>query len=137
MRTIEELWIVNPTGITLFNLSMEDIVDPTLVGGYFAAIQLFLQHLGNKKLKTIILKDFKIVILQGFKKILFISRSKKGVKDEHIIKNLKFVEKSFKKEYYNYIDNWDGNIEIFSNFGDKIMEIFDDTPEKRTKDALW
>ena len=137
MRMIEEIWIVHPSGITLFNLTKGDKIDPVLFGGFFSALNSFIQQLGEKKLKTIIMGDSKLTIFQGYKGILFISRSKKGIKNKLIISNLKFVEDMFKKEFQDIIDTWNGDTNIFSNFGDMIKEIFEDTPEQRTKDALW
>ena len=36
MRDIDEIWIVEPRGITIFNISKEDNIDPVLIGGFFA-----------------------------------------------------------------------------------------------------
>jgi hypothetical protein len=137
MRVVEEIWIVNRSGITMFNLSEGDKIDPQLIGGFFTAIQQFVESLGEKNLKTIILGDSKITVYQGFNELLFITRSKKDAKDKKLISYIEFVEEQFKSEFANIIDTWDGEMEIFDSFGNKIKEIFEDTPEKRTKEALW
>ncbi|MBD3230202.1 MAG: hypothetical protein GF329_18635 [Candidatus Lokiarchaeota archaeon] len=137
MRIIEEIWIINPSGVTIFNLSEGEKVDPQLIGGFFSAINSFIQQLGEKNLKTLILGRSKMTILQGFKKLLFIARSKKDAKNKKILKMLNFVEEEFKKKYNDILDDWDGDTEIFLDFGKNIEEIFNDTPEKRTKEALW
>ncbi|TFF96188.1 MAG: hypothetical protein EU547_06720 [Promethearchaeota archaeon] len=137
MRVVEEVWIVNPSGVTMFNLSEGEKIDPQLIGGFFTAIQQFVESLGEKNLKTIILGDSKITVYQGFKNLLFIARSKKNVKDKKLISYIEFVEEQFKLEFGDIIDTWNGATEIFDPFGVRIKEIFEDTPEKRTKEALW
>jgi hypothetical protein len=137
MRIINEVWIINPSGITLFNLSKDEKVDPLLIGGFFSAIQSFIKELGEKELKTLILGDSKIVLFQGTDGYLFISRSNKKVKDETIIDYLQLVESKFYEQYSKTLKNPIADPSLYSDFGNVIIEIFEDTPEKRTKEALW
>ncbi|HUX99113.1 MAG TPA: hypothetical protein VMV49_06130 [Candidatus Deferrimicrobium sp.] len=137
MRIINEVWIINPSGITLFNLSKDERVDPLLIGGFFSAIQSFIRELGEKELKTLILGETKIILFQGPEGYLFISRSSKKVKDETIINYLKLVESKFFEQYAETLKKPIPNTSLFSNFGSVIEEIFEDTPEKRTAEALW
>jgi len=136
MRDIDEIWIVKPGGITVFNQS-KDTIDPLLIGGFFSAIQTFVQQLGEKELKTMQLGDSKITIYIGQQGFLFISRSQKKVKEKKIFGHLKLVEAKFFEEYSDVLSKWTSDIKVFENFGAIIKEIFKDTPEKRAEKALW
>ncbi len=136
MRDIDEIWIVKPGGITVFNQS-KDEVDPILIGGFFSAIQTFVEQLGEKELKTMQLGDSKITIYNAKQGYLFISRSQKKIKDKKIITHLKLVETKFFEEYGDILESWTSDVNAFQNFGEIIEEIFKDTPEKRAEKALW
>ena len=137
MRAIDEIWIIKPGGLTIFNLSKEDAVDPILIGGFFSAIQTFAEQLGEKELKTLLFGESKITIYQGMQGYLFISRSTKKVNDKIINKNLKLVETKFFEQYGGKLEAFHSDISLFSDFGAVIEEIFADTPEKRAEEALW
>ncbi|MHA1299206.1 MAG: hypothetical protein ACTSO9_07225 [Candidatus Helarchaeota archaeon] len=137
MREIDEIWIIEQSGLTLFNLSKEDSLETAMIGGFFAALQSMLESIGEKQIKSIILGESKIIIYNGSKGLLYISRSKRSVKDKNIEQHLKLVEKKFIEEYEDKLDPWDGNLDYFKGFGQKIEDIFKDTPEKRAEKALW
>ena len=137
MRDIDEIWIVYPGGITLFNQSKEDNIDPTLIGGFFSSLNIFIEQLGEKKLNSISLGDSRITIYQGKHDLMYISRSRKGVKEKIIQEHLKTIEKRFIKLHEKNLESWDGNISYFANFGDFIEDIFKDTPERRIQESLW
>ena len=137
MRDIDEIWIINPYGITLFNISKEETVDATLFGGFFTAIQNFISSLGEKELKSLELGGSKLTIYHGNQDFLFVSRSQKSIKNKRIEEHLKLVEKEFFEAFGDILKIWNGNTEIFKDFEIKIEEIFKDTPEKRAEKALW
>jgi len=136
MRVINEIWIIDPSGITLYNLSKEQNIDAGLFGGFFTAIQNFISSLGEKELKSLVLGSSKLMIYHGNQDFLFISRSDMKSKEKKIVQYLKLIEKKFFDLYGQKIKNWDGEVSIFDNFGDIIEEIFEDKPEKDMEAAF-
>ena len=53
------------------------------------------------------------------------------------MKHLKSVESKFLELFGELIDAWDGNTDLFENFGDEIEEIFQMTPEKDMESTFW
>ncbi len=137
MRVISEIWIIDPSGITLFNLSKEASVDAILIGGFFSAIQNFISEIGESELKSLVLGSSKIMIYHGDKDYLFISRSDLKSKEKKIINYLKLVESKFIELYGQLLINWNGDTTFFNNFGQVIEKIFEDTPEKDIESAFW
>ncbi len=137
MRVINEIWIIDPSGITLFNMSKEENIDAVLFGGFFSAIQNFISNLGEKELKSLVLGNSQLMVYQGDRDFLFISRSDLKSKEKKIIKYLKLIESKFFELYGEKIKNWDGEVSIFNNFGEIIEEIFEDAPEKDMETAFW
>ena len=137
MREIDEIWIVEPRGITIFNISKEDNVDPILIGGFFASLQTFITELGEKELNALALGNSQIIIYKGKEEYLFIARSQKKIKQKKVQEHLKKVEKRFFKKYGAILENWDGESSQFKTFEDDIEDIFKDTPERRAAESLW
>ena len=120
MRDISEIWIIASNGITIFNQQKESNVDAVLMGGFFSAIENFISEIGEKELKSLVLGNSKIIIYHGKKDLLFISRSAQKVKEKNVIKHLRLVESKFMEMFGEVIDVWDGNTDIFENFGNAI-----------------
>jgi hypothetical protein len=136
MRVIDEIWIIKPGGLTIFNMS-RDSIDPILIGGFFSAIETFIEQLGERELRTMQLGDSTITLYHGRDGYLFIARSGKKSKDKKILEYLKLVETRFFEQYGAELEKYAADIDVFQNFGAVIEEIFSDTPEKRTEEALW
>lgn len=137
VRVIDEIWIINANGITLFNLSKDERIDPQLFGGFISAIESFIISLGYKEINAMSLGESKITFYHGEQNIMFISRSGKKIKDKLIIKGLKLVEQKFIEHYQETLIKWNGDPEIFTKFGEIIKEIFEDNPEKIVEKSLW
>ncbi len=137
MRVIDEIWIINANGITLFNLSKDDRIDPQLFGGFISAIESFIKSLGYKEINAMSLGESKIMFYHGDQSLMFISRSGKKVKEKLIIKGLKLVEQKFLEHHQETLKNWNSDPDIFARFGEIIKEIFEDNPEKLVEKSLW
>ena len=137
MRDIDEIWIVEPRGITIFNISKEDNIDPVLIGGFFASLQTFIHEIGEKELNALALGGSQIVLYKGTNEFLFIARSQKNVKQKTIQNHLKTVEKRFFKRYKKTLEDWDGESGQFRIFESDVEDIFKDTPERRAAESLW
>jgi len=137
VRVIDEIWIINANGITLFNLSKDDRIDPQLFGGFISAIESFIKSLGYKEINAMSLGESKIMFYHGEQNLMFVSRSGKKVKDKLIIKGLKVVEQKFIEYHQESLKKWNGDPDIFAKFGEIIKEIFEDNPEKLVEKSLW
>lgn len=137
MRDVNEIWIINPDGITLFNQSKGEEAEANLMGGFFSALQSFTEELGEQQLKSIVLGNSKFTIYQCKGGYLFISRSHNKVSEKVVEKKLKLIESKFFEKYENYLDKWDKNTDCFKDFGKIIENLFDDTVEKRAKQSIW
>ena len=127
MRYIEELWIIDPYGITLFNYSKRVNEDAALIGGFFSGIYKFIKEIRNEEIESIILEKSKFVIYQSPKGFLFISQSRKLIEDKEIIKRLKLVETKFFELFEEKLTTWDGNVNHFYNFNENIKKVFSST----------
>ncbi|NHI94164.1 MAG: hypothetical protein EAX96_16860 [Candidatus Lokiarchaeota archaeon] len=136
MREIEEIWIINESGITLFNFSKDEL-DPTLFGGFISAIQNFIKEIGNQKIESIIMGSSQLTLLKSKYDLIFVARSDKKIKKKNIEKHLNTVVKSFFELYEDEVKDWDCDSTKFDDFKDVIEYIFDDKPESKFEKSFW
>jgi len=136
MREIDEIWVINGYGITLFNYS-KDKVDPALFGGFITAIQNFITELGDQKIESITMGTSQLTLLKAKFDLAFVARSDKKIKKKNIEKHLKTVMNKFFELHENNVENWDGETDKFLGFKDVIEYIFDDKPETQFEKSFW
>ncbi len=137
MEFVQDFWIMNSGGVTLFWLFLKESDDNILVGSFLTAIKNYIENLQGEKLTSIVFGNSKLTILHGEKDLFFVVRTPKAIKENYIRKLLKTIEKQFMAEYGDRISNWDGNVHVFKNFKKVVLDIFSNIPIKRIKDSLW
>ncbi|HUX99316.1 MAG TPA: hypothetical protein VMV49_07145 [Candidatus Deferrimicrobium sp.] len=125
MEKLSEIWVVNESGIPLFNKSRDAKVDATLFGGFLSAIQSFVKDtfygtkiekliLGESKLSVLNVEDYHIYI---------VIRCHKKVKDNEIADHLQKIKELFISNFKTKLNKEVNDISEFLSF-DKILEEF-------------
>ncbi|MHA1145458.1 MAG: hypothetical protein ACTSRW_12020 [Candidatus Helarchaeota archaeon] len=137
MKDIEEIWIINSSGIPVFNVQTASDLDPILVAGFLSSLETYVKSMGDKKINSISLGESKIILKHGNHGFLFISRSKRNAKEKKIMKSLDLIEKEFFKKYEHILEKWSGDTEVFEDFISDIDRIFKTSAETKAKESLW
>jgi hypothetical protein len=128
MSIINEFWIIMDNGIPLFNYSPDEDLDPSLMSGFFSAIQQFSSQINNEKegfINSFTFGDsvFNFLINPKYK-LFFISKSSNKIKSKRINKHLNEIEQMFIDKFEEKIKNFDGEVSIFHNFKQKFEIYF-------------
>ena len=135
MYDITEFWIVARAGIPLFYFAPEKKLDPSLIGGFFSAIQSFAQELESDPsdedsedyIRNISFGDINYIFrLNNDLGLYFIAKSPRKIKIEKIFSHLKSLESEFVKRYRDEILDFDGNVSKFEEFLTYIEKYFED-----------
>ncbi len=130
------MWIVSEGGIVVFSRVYEKTLDDQLFGALLTALNSFAQEITHDGLSNFELSDIRFTILKK-SRFIFIANSDKKIKPKRVLQELKNVMDIFFTLYPKEImDNWDGDISIFSNFNKKIEDSLDD-PLKKMEKAFW
>ena len=118
---IEEFWIINWDGITLFRYSPNGVPKLGIMGGFFSAIQSFAKNIGEKKegkfLNAISIGDSTYNFLANqLYRLHFILKSSVKVKDKIIKRYLKKFEYLFIEEYRRLLITFGVDVSQFANF---------------------
>ena len=121
-------------GIVVFKRVFDEKVNEQLFGALMSALNSFAQELSSGGLTNFELSSIRFTILKGKDKnqdFLFIANSAKKVKEKKVQDELKEIADKFFLKYSSVNwDNWDGEIDIFTNF-EKNIDVHLEDPIKR------
>jgi len=121
---IDDLWIMNSSGIVIFKQTQSEMVDASLFGGLMSAINSFATKVANSSLDSIILQDYRYFVLKEGN-VSFIASTKKDIKQEKAKEEIKKIVEIFFNEYDpQKISKWDGNIHFFDDFEKNLEKEF-------------
>ncbi len=130
------MWIISDGGIVVFSRVYEETLDEQLFGALLTALNSFAEQIAQEGLSNFELGDNRFTILKSAH-FIFIANSDKKIKPKKVLQELRTVMDIFFTVYSKEtIDNWDGDISIFSNFERDIEDSLDD-PIKKMEKAFW
>ena len=126
-KIIRDLWILTKYGLTLFNRVGGSKIDPQIFGGLMSALNVFSQSLSEGGMSNFELSNIRFTILKK-NQLLFVANSSNQVKSKKVLNELKVISKKFNKEFSEEnINSYNGNIKMFSNFDQHIMDSLEDS----------
>ncbi|MHA1299250.1 MAG: hypothetical protein ACTSO9_07445 [Candidatus Helarchaeota archaeon] len=135
MDKIEEVWVIEESGVCLFNQSLGNI-DETLFSGFLSSLQSFIETIGEEKLRRIEMGNSKITIfnLEEYK-ILIVLKSPKKTSDKYLEKKIKEIQIKFIVKYgsilvEHQVKRMPYNTSVFQDFHKDLKEIFEEKIDK-------
>lgn len=111
---LEELWIVEQTGLTLYNQAVETNVNSQLFGSFMAAVNQLASQLGQGKFDSVDFGDYKLTFTHcADTNVMIIARSDPKVKDARIRAYLGKIREDFIVKFCETLKEWDGNVDVF------------------------
>ena len=141
MDKVEEVWVIEDSGICLFNQSVGN-VEEILFSGFLSSIQTFIQTLGEEKLRKIELGDSKLTILNIEEYNIFIVlKSPKKTKDKYLEKKIQDVHTRFIVKFgpvlvEHQVKKLPYNTAVFQDFHKVLDDIFMDSVDRSITDWM-
>ena len=130
------MWIISEGGIVIFSRVYEEMLDDQLFGALLTALNSFAEQIAQTGLSNFELGEKRFTILKR-SHFVFIANSDKKIKPKKVVQELQAVMDIFFTVYSKEtIDNWSGEVTIFSNFDQDIEDSLDD-PIKKMEKAFW
>lgn len=135
-KLIQDIWILDDSGIVLYHRVFDEKVDADLFGGLLSALNSFAEELSKGGLSNFELANKKFSLLKR-KNYLFIANSSKKHNLKRVNQELNNIMNKFFELYQeNLLNKWNGDTRIFSNFENEIEESLEGIIEKLEK-AFW
>lgn len=135
-KLLQDIWILDDSGIVLFHRVFDDTIDATLFGGMLMAINSFAEELTKGGLSNFELAN-KLFILLKKENYLFIANASKKYNSKKLKQELeKLMGKFFELYPKDLLKNWNGDTSLFNGFEKEVKESLEETIEKLEK-AFW
>lgn len=121
MDHIHDIWIMQNTGIVLFNYGEKNSVDPQLFGGLMSAINTFAESLSKGGLQSFEVRERRYTITNR-QSLTFVVSSNKAVKKKQVHKELEKISDTFITKYAKQIKHFDGAVDQFSGFEEELLK---------------
>ena len=131
MKVLQDIWILEKSGIVIFHRVFDEVVSPQLFGAMMSALNMFAEQLTDGGLSNFELNNKGFTINKS-EELLFIANSAKKHKQKKVNKALEKVTKKFLKLYADKVKDFKGEIGVYSEF----KEVIEDTLEDKT-DEFW
>ena len=132
----QDIWILIKSGITVFRKVKNQYIEDQLFGALMSTLDIFTKKVFDGNLSTFGFGTIQFFLYQR-NNFIFVGSFTKKVKEKKALKELEIIADKFFGTFSsellnNILTNWDGNIEVFSEFG----KILDESPELKFKDLF-
>jgi hypothetical protein len=126
LKVLQDIWILQKSGLVLFHREFDKVVSPQLFGAMMSALNMFAEQLTEGGMSNFDLKDTRFTIIKKGS-LLFIATSSKKYSQKKVNKEIEKLSNKFIKLYYNELENFKGKLGSYTNF---IHEIGSSLEEK-------
>ena len=125
MKVLQNVWIMEKSGIVIFHRAFDESIAPQLFGAMMSALNTFAEHLSDGGLSNFELNNRRFTFIKKHG-LIFIANSSKRFHQKKVNKELEKVAKKFLKLYSDKIDLSTGKIGSFTEFKNEIEDALEE-----------
>jgi hypothetical protein len=129
MKILQDIWILEKSGIVIFHREFDKVVSPQLFGAMMSALNMFAEQLAEGGLSNFDLKDTRFTIIKK-SGLIFVANSSKKFNQKKVNKELHKISKKFLKLYSEDLTKFQGKIGAFSGFLNEIEDTLEEKPQE-------
>jgi len=134
-KVLQDIWIVNDSGLALFSRVYDEKINAQLFGGFMSALDSFAHEISDSGVDSFDIRNKRFSFLKR-NNILFVANSEKKYKENKVHKELNKIIERFFELYEDKLKNWNGEMDIFSGFQKEITESIED-PINKFEKSFW
>ena len=128
MKVLQDIWILEKSGIVIFHREYDKAVSPQLFGAMMSALNHFAEQLTEGGMSNFELQNTRFT-LKKQRELIFVANSSREINQKKVNKELKKISLKFIKLYSEKLKTFKGKIGAYSEFKKEI----EDSIEKRLK----
>ncbi len=128
MKVLQDIWILEKSGIVIFHREYDKAVSPQLFGAMMSALDHFAEQLAEGGMSNFELQNTRFTIIKQ-SGLVFVANSSREVNQKKVSKELKKISKKFFKLYSEKLKTFKGKIGAFSDFKQEIEDSIEKKPE--------
>lgn len=128
MKVLQDIWILDKSGIVIFHREFDKAVSPQLFGAMMSALNHFAEQLAEGGLSNFELQNTRFTIIKQ-SGLIFVANTSREFSQKKVNKKLKKVSNKFFKLYSDKLHNFKGQIGAFAEFQNEIKDILEEKPK--------
>ena len=128
MKVLQDVWILHKSGIVIFHRPFIESVSPQLFGAMMSALNTFAEQLSDGGLSNFELNNKRITTIKK-SNLIFVAYSSKKYNQKKVNRELDKISNKFLKQYSKEVQEYRGQIGVFSEFLDKIRDSLEEYKE--------
>ena len=121
MKVLQDIWIIEKSGIVIFHRAFDENVSPQLFGAMMSALNMFAEQLTEGGLSNFELNNKRFTIIRKTD-LLFIANTSNKINQKKVNKELGKMSKKFIKLYSDRLKGFKGEIGAFKDFEKEISD---------------
>ncbi|MFW9821754.1 MAG: hypothetical protein ACFFE4_02400 [Candidatus Thorarchaeota archaeon] len=121
MKVLQDVWILDKSGVVVFHREFKETVSPQLFGAMMSALNIFSEELTDRGLSNFELNNKRFTIIKK-DNLIFVANSSKEFNQKKVNRELEKISKKFLKLYSKDLEKFQGRIGAFSEFKEKILD---------------
>jgi hypothetical protein len=135
-KLLQDIWILEDSGIVLFHRVFDEKVDVTLFGGLLTALNSFAEEIAKGGISNFELANKRFSLIKK-KNFLFIANASKKYNLKKVKSELETIAQKFFQLYSEpVLNNWNGDTALFYNFENEVKDSLEEIMQKLEK-AFW
>ena len=128
MKVLQDIWILEKSGIVIFHREYDKVVSPQLFGAMMSALNHFAEQLAEGGMSNFELQNTRFTLIKQ-SGLIFVANSSREFNQKKVNKELKKISKKFLKLYSEKLKSFKGQIGAFSEFKKEIEDSIEKKPE--------
>lgn len=128
MKVLQDVWILHKSGIVIFHRPFIESVSPQLFGAMMSALNTFAEQLSEGGLSNFELNNKRITTIKK-SNLIFVAYSSKKYNQKKVNRELDKISNKFLKQYSKEVQEYRGQVGVFSEFLDKIGDSLEEYKE--------
>jgi len=129
MKILQDIWILEKSGIVIFHREFDKTVSPQLFGAMMSALNMFAEQLAEGGLSNFDLKDTRFTLIKK-SELIFVANSSKRFNQKKVNKEILKISNKFLKLYSEKLKSFKGNIGAYSDFINEIEDALEEKPQQ-------
>lgn len=125
MKILQDIWILEKSGIVIFHREFDKVVSPQLFGAMMSALNMFAEQLAEGGLSNFELVNTRFTIIKK-SGLIIVANSSKKYHQKKVNKELKKISDKFLKLYSEKLKDFKGQIGAFSDFKNEIKDVLEE-----------
>ena len=123
---LQDILIITKIGNVLISKIKNPQIEKDLLGKLVSALDTFCEDLSNEELRQFEFSNLRFDLIKR-NDIIFLGSSSKDVKHKKVVKVLRYIIDLFFERFpEDYLNNWDGNIDLFRELEEYITKTRDE-----------